>query len=225
MDIDGADFLARGITAIGPEGIVFEGIDLRVRPGELGVLTGPGGSGRTAMLLALSGRLRLASGHLEVSGHVLPSQARAVRQLVLPARLRPGFELDEQHTVRGVITERRLISGISRPAVDELLARVGVDPYPSDLIWELHPAERLLLSIALAAAAAPAAIVVDDVEAGLTAAGRTRVWTALRLLVQTGMTVIASSTEAPSGDAVVIRLPRPEYDEPTDVLAWGGGGW
>ena len=225
MDIDGADFLARGITAIGPEGLVFENVDLRVRPGELGVLAGPSGCGKTAMLLALCGRLRLAAGHLEVSGHVLPAQARAVRQLVLPARIRPAIDLDEQHTVRAAITERRLVSGVRRRAVDDALARVGVDPYPSDLIWELHPAERLLLSIALASAAGPAAIVVDDVEAGLTPAGRTRVWTALRLLAQTGMTVVASTTDPPSGDTVVIRLPRPEYDEPTDVLDWNGGGW
>ncbi|CAL99778.1 ABC transporter family protein [Saccharopolyspora erythraea NRRL 2338] len=223
MDIDGADFFARGITALGPEGIVFENVDLRFRPGDLGVVTGPGGSGRTALLYALAGRLRTVAGYLEVSGYVLPARARAVRKLVLPARLRPGFELEDKYRVREAVTEQRLIFGVSELDVEKSLAAVGLDPDPWALVCELHPAERLLLSIALAVAADPAAIVVDDVDVGLPRGSRARVWSALRAVAQTGMTVVAGSTDAPPGDAVVVHLPLFQFGEPTEVLSWNGG--
>ncbi|GAA0510678.1 hypothetical protein GCM10011581_00680 [Saccharopolyspora subtropica] len=212
MDVDGVNILARGIAACGPEGVVFANLDLRVEPGELAVIAGPGGSGRTSLLLALSGRLRLVAGHLEVSGHVLPAQAAAVRQLIRPARLRPGCELEDRHRVREAITERRLISGASHEAVAGALALVGIDPDRAALVGDLHPADQLLLAVALTAAGTPSGILVDDVDAGLPLAARSRVWAALREVTRTGTTVLATATDPPSGDAAVIRLPANTLD-------------
>lgn len=219
MDVDGADIFARGITVFGPQGVVFDHVDLRVDSGDLAVVVGAGGTGRTSMLLALSGRIHVATGHLEVSGYLLPTEARSVRKLIVPARLRPGFELEPRHLVREAIRERRMISRVSAAEIEEACDLLGVDADPSTLVSELHPADRLLLSIALAAAEKPAGIVVDDVEAGLPLSSRTRVWAALRALTGSGMTVLASAADPPfGGDAALIRLPygRPDFDEPND---------
>jgi ABC-2 type transport system ATP-binding protein len=217
MDVDGVSILARGIAAKGPEGTVFANLDLRVEPGALAVVAGPGGTGRTSLLLALAGRLPLITGHLDVSGHVLPAQAKAVRQLIRPARLRPGCELEEKHRVREAIKERRLISGVPDRAIDAALTRVRLEPDRAALIGDLHPAERLLLAVALTIAAAPAGILVDDVDADLPSPSRARVWSALHDVTRTGMTVLASATDPPSGDVEVIRLPAPEPDRRTKV--------
>src|SRR6266487_2468298 len=64
--------VASGITARGPEGPIFQGVDLEAEPGSLVAVTGPGGCGRTALLLALAGRFRLVAGQLVVGGHQLP---------------------------------------------------------------------------------------------------------------------------------------------------------
>ncbi|MEV0054809.1 ATP-binding cassette domain-containing protein [Saccharopolyspora shandongensis] len=218
MDVDGVAILARGIAARGPEGIVFANLDLRVEPGALAVIAGPSGTGRTALLLALSGRLPLVTGHLDVSGHVLPAQAKAVRQLIRPARLRPGYELEDKHRVREAIAERRLISGVSESAVEAALDRVRIAPDRTALIDELHPAERLLFAVALTIAGSPAGILVDDVDAGLPRAARAQVWAGLREVTRTGMTVLASATDPPSGDVDVIPLPVREPERPTKVL-------
>ncbi|MCI2424011.1 ATP-binding cassette domain-containing protein [Saccharopolyspora sp. K220] len=208
MDVDGVSILARGIAAEGPEGPVFANLDLRVEPGTLTVVAGSGGTGRTSLLLALSGRLPLITGHLDVSGHVLPAQAKAVRQLIRPARLRPGCELEEKHRVREAIIERRLISGVSDSAIADACTLVGLAPDRAALVGELHPADQLLLAVALTIAAAPAGILVDDVDVGLPVPSRARVWAALREVTRTGMTVLASATDPPSGDVDVIRLPE-----------------
>ncbi|RKT83881.1 ABC transporter [Saccharopolyspora antimicrobica] len=218
MDVDGVSILGRGIAAKGPEGVVFANLDLQVSGGALAVIAGPSGTGRTSLLLALSGRLPLITGYLDVSGHVLPAQAKAVRQLVRPARVRPGYELEEKHRVREAILERRLISGASDRSIDAALDLLGLAPDRSALIDELHPADRLLLAVALAIAPSPAGILVDDVDVGLPLPSRARVWAALHEVTRTGMTVLASAADAPSGDVEVIHLPAREQDWPTDVL-------
>lgn len=221
MDIEGVGILGRGLTATGPLGSVFENIDLRVEPGSLAIVSGASGSGRTSMLLALSGRLRLVAGHLKVSGLVLPYRARTVRKLVVPARFSPGFDLEPRHSVRQVVRERRAISKVSRESLDDAFALVGVESRPSALIGDLHPAERLLLAVALAAAERPAGMLVDDVDLGLPAASRQRAWSALREVAATGTTVLTSATEPPSGgDVTMVRLSSetPDTNETTSPL-------
>lgn len=218
MHVDGVSVTARGITARGPEGTVFENVSAHVEPGSLATVVGHSGTGRTSMLLALSGRLRLVAGHLEVSGHVLPAQARAVRRLVAPARLRPGFELERHLRVREMVGERRITTGVTGDAVDAAFDLVGLDPAPDALVGELHPGGQLLVAVALGAAEAPAGLLVDDVDLGLPQAARTRVWAALRAVARTGTTVLASAADPPllDGDTTVIRLP-PDDEEPEDA--------
>lgn len=212
MDIDGVWIRARGITARGPEGNAFENVHLHVEPGALGVITGAAGTGRTSLLLALAGRMRVITGDLVVSGHVLPGESRAVRRLIRPARLRPGCELERSHRVSEAVTERRMISGVRAEHIADALALVGLAPYRRALVRELHPADRLLFEIALAAATAPAGLVVDDADAGLPPASRHRVWSALRGVAATGTTVLASATDPPSKEYEVCHLPaRPHH--------------
>lgn len=217
MNVDGAEIAARGISARGPEGPVFENVHAYIEPGSLAVIAGPGGSGRTSLLLALSGRLPLLTGEVDVSGFLLPHDARAVRAIITPARIRPGFELEELQLVHEATTERRMLSKLSPRAIDEALALVGLDPDPDALVCELHPGGQLLLSVALAIADYPAAILVDDVDSGLPAAARDRVWGSLRTVAQTGITVLASTTDPPFLRDVVIRLPYDEHDNTEEI--------
>ncbi len=219
MDVDGVNILAHGITAVGPLGTAFENIDLRIEPGALAVVAGASGTGRTALLLTLSGRLRIIAGHLDVSGYVLPEEARTVRKLITPARVRPGFELEPQHSVHEAIRERCCFSRVSPEAVEDAFALADLDPEPSALVGELHPGDQLLFAIALAAADGPAGMLVDDVEAGLPRAARARVWTALRAVAERGTTVLVSTTDAPFGDDItVVRLPSDPPGTPTRTL-------
>lgn len=217
MEIDGIAALGRGLTAKGPEGIVFANVDLQVRPGGLTVITGAGGTGRTALLLALCGRMRLIAGHLEVAGKLLPSGARAVRRLVLPARVSPGFELEPNHRVREAVAEHRSVNRIRSEDLDQACELVGLDLTPRALVRELPAVQRTLLALVLCASRRPAGLVLDDVEAGLPLGQRARVWGALHTLTRTGMTVVAASTDPPATPVDVVRLPPP-----ADVFGPGG---
>lgn len=211
--VEGVGVVGRGLTARGPAGSVFENIDLRVHPGELAVVAGASGTGRTCMLLALSGRLQLVAGLLKVAGLRLPRRARTARKLITPARLRPGADLEPEHEVRQVVRERRWISGVRQDAVVDAFELVGLDPRPSVLVGEMHPADRLLLSVALAAATRSGGLVVDDVDAGLQPRHLERAWAALRAVARTGTTVLASATEPPQDCDAVVDLPHPQEPE------------
>lgn len=69
----GAHISAEGLGLKGPRGWAFRGMDLQAEPGSLIAVEGPSGSGRTCLLLALSGRMRTTEGSAEVDG--LPCRA------------------------------------------------------------------------------------------------------------------------------------------------------
>lgn len=219
MDVEGASIFARGISAGGPEGTMFENVDLYVPAGSLSVVAGAGGTGRTSMLLALSGRMRLITGRLEVDRLALPQRARRVRRLVRPARLRPGYELEPKHRTAQAVAERRTTAKVTDDDIAGAFDIIGLAPDPRATVDELSPIDQLLFAVGLAAAAAPPAIVVDDVETGLPVDARTRAWRALHALTRTGMTVIASATDEPDADVDVdvIRMPpHPDEEGPDD---------
>ncbi|ASU77242.1 hypothetical protein CDG81_01720 [Actinopolyspora erythraea] len=215
MSSEGVAITARGISVRGPLGPVFSNVDADIRPGELATVTGPSGTGRTSLLLTLSGRLRPITGTIEVDGHPLPKDAKRARSLIAPARLRPGFELEGRWRVKEAVRERRVTTKVTNDEISDAFDLVGIDPEPEAVIDSLHPGEQLLLAVALGMAELPAGLLVDDVELGLPAAARTRVWAALEAVVRTGTTVLVSNTDPPRFEAgPVIRLAGPNGAAP-----------
>lgn len=62
MTAAGVEVVARGASVRGRRGPVFEDVDVDVPAGGLLAAHGPAGSGRTSLLLALAGRMRLSGG-------------------------------------------------------------------------------------------------------------------------------------------------------------------
>ncbi|WP_234443707.1 ATP-binding cassette domain-containing protein [Streptomyces sp. NRRL B-24484] len=209
---------AHGLAVHGPRGPVFEGVDLEVPPGGLLVVHGPGGSGRTSLLLALAGRMRITAGGVQVGRHRLPGRRRdaaAVRAAAAVARAEPAVALEGRLTVAEHIAERTwLHPGTTRAQVAEALALTGTDPDPAALTEDLPPADRVLLAVALTLAQAPAVLVVDDLTRDCPPTDHDRIRQALRRVAGTGCTVLAADTAPPpSGPhlAPALPLPRAHY--------------
>ncbi len=64
----GAAVTAEDFGLKGPRGWAFRGVRLDAPPGALIAIEGPSGSGRTCLLLALTGRMRPSEGRAEVGG-------------------------------------------------------------------------------------------------------------------------------------------------------------
>ncbi|WP_369695891.1 ATP-binding cassette domain-containing protein [Streptomyces abyssomicinicus] len=196
-------------------------------PGALVAVTGPSGSGRTALLLTLTGRMKPSEGSAGVAGLALPRRMAAVRRVTGVAHVPGVTDLDPALTVAEHLRERALVGrryggpaadvvrGLLRPPraraagdaarAEEALGDAGLDlaGLPKGgrtAVRDLSRAQELRLSVALALLGRPdrpAAVAVDDADLGLSAGEREEAAALLRSLAASGMTVLAAFREAP----------------------------
>src|SRR4029079_12303328 len=87
---------ARGLGLRVGDRPVFADVDLDVLPASVVAVVGLAGTGRSSLLLGLTGRIALTAGTLEVSG---TSDAKRIRALTAVARITAPIDAQEQLTV------------------------------------------------------------------------------------------------------------------------------
>lgn len=222
---------ARGYGLKGPRGFVFSGIGVDAEPGSLIAVEGPSGTGRTCLLLSLTGRMKATEGTATVGGHRLPKQLAAVRRVSALAHVAGVTELDPALTVGEHLRERALLQrqfwdslrGLLRPGrgrrtetrqrIEAALTAAGLDreALPKGnrtVVRDLERVEALRLSIALALIGRPRLLGVDDTDLKLSDAERAEVWKLLKSIAANGTTVVAVCSTAPEG-AVVVSTREP----------------
>jgi ABC-type multidrug transport system ATPase subunit len=248
MTVGAVGVAADDLGLEGPRGWAFRGITLDAEPGSLIAIEGPSGSGRTCLLLALTGRMRPTEGTATVGAARLPKQSAAVRRLSGLAHVPGVTDLDPALTVAEHLHERALLQrrfggslrGLLRPRadrarearqrVDTALAAAGLDTdaLPKGTRTAVRDLERLQtvrLSVALALIGRPALLGIDDTDLKLSAAERDEVWALLRSLAEAGTTVVAVCAEAPEGAVAVSTAGAARHDEgkeTADALAGTG---
>ncbi|MFG2646452.1 ATP-binding cassette domain-containing protein [Streptomyces sp. NPDC048436] len=242
----GAAVTAEGFGLKGPRGWAFRGVGVDAGPGSLIAVKGPSGTGRTCLLLALTGRMRPTEGEAAVGGFRLPKQLAAVRRISALGPVPGVTDLDPALTVAEHLRERALLArrfdgslrDLLRPRaeraaearlrVDTALAAAGLDmeSLPKGRrtsVRDLERLEVLRLSVALALIGRPRLLGVDDLDLKLSDAERAEAWALLRSIADSGTTVVAVCSEVPDGvDAVSVSTTRtPENDdkETADALA------
>jgi len=211
----------------GPRGWAFRGVDIEAGPGSLVAIEGPSGSGRTCLLLALTGRMRPTEGRAEIGGLRLPRKMAAVRRLSALGQVAGVNDLDPAFTVAEHLRERALLqhryagsfrallrpraerSAAARDRIDAALDAAGLDlaELPKGertSVRNLEQLEELRLSLALALIGRPRLIAVDDTDLKRSDAERARAWALLRSIADAGTTVLAVCSQAPEG-AITVR--------------------
>ncbi|QMU76724.1 ATP-binding cassette domain-containing protein [Streptacidiphilus sp. PB12-B1b] len=210
--MDGVEIAARGLSVRGARGPVFENVDVQVPPGGLLVVHGTARSGRTSLLLALSGRMRLNAGTVRIGPYTVPSQARKAAALVTVARAEPAVALEERLRVGELMSERCWTSrAVTRQGIRDAASAVGLELDERLLVEELTALDQTRLALALALAGRPAALVIDDVDAGCTDEQRRQAWQAVALAHEQGCTVLAGALQEPppQGEPVeLVSLPQ-----------------
>ncbi|MCX5003247.1 ATP-binding cassette domain-containing protein [Streptomyces sp. NBC_00638] len=214
----------------GPRGWAFRGVRLEAEPGSLIAIEGPSGSGRTCLLLALTGRMKATEGTAAVGAAGLPKQMAAVRRTSALAHVPGVTDLDPALTVGEHLRERALLQrrfggslrALLRPRGERVseaksrigaaLAAAGLDPETlpkgaRTAVRDLERLEALRLSVALALIGRPRLLGVDDADLKLSDAERSDVWALLASLAESGTTVVAVCSEAPEGAVVVSTAP------------------
>lgn len=214
---------ADGIAAVGSRGPAFENLSFTVDEHQLAVVIGPGGSGRSSLLLALSGRLPLVTGRLSVFGD--ESSGRLRRHSAL-ASAGPAFALDPHLSIDDHIAERRVTHGVDPERVDDHLAWLGLEAIRSARASDVSPAQRILFLIALAASEDRPLLLVDDADENCVDTERAEIWSRLAELTRSGMTIVATAALAPQAlDAplAIIELPGHRRRESLAMAATTSG--
>jgi ABC-type multidrug transport system ATPase subunit len=213
---------ARQLSLRTNRGWVFRDVDLDLADGDLLAVAGPAASGRSMLLLTLTGRAKPSEGSLSVAGH---QRRGRIRQVTSVARITGAIELEGDLRVIDHLHEVRWLS---RHEVDYRRAAdlVGFTVDSATFVNDLAPDEATLFAVALAAAGRPRLLVVDDVDVAATVEQQRRIWAALAEVARSGIVVVASTVEAdiPAGLGVrVLDLPvHGEYNDisreiPSDV--------
>ncbi|MBL1106071.1 ATP-binding cassette domain-containing protein [Streptomyces sp. 5-8] len=236
----GAGVSTQGLGLKGPRGWAFRGITLDAEPGSLIAIEGPSGSGRTCLLLALTGRMRPSEGVATVGGFKLPRHMAALRRISAVANTAGVTDLEPALTVGEHLRERALLQrrfGDSlrellhprvrrvheaRLRVDAALSAAGLDPETlpkgsRTAVRDLERPQEIRLSLALALLGRPRLLGVDDVDMKLSEAERAELWDVLRSLTRAGTTVVAVCRTAPA-DCVSVSTVRGD----DDTVAPGG---
>ncbi|MFJ1832458.1 MULTISPECIES: ATP-binding cassette domain-containing protein [unclassified Streptomyces] len=234
----GASVTAENFGLKGPRGWAFRGLGIDAGPGSLVAIEGPSGSGRTCLLLALTGRMRPTEGQAKVGGLRLPRKMAAVRRIAALGPVPGVSELDPAFTVAEHLRERALLQrrfdgslrALLRPRaeriataqerIDAALDAAGLDPETlpkagRTSVRDLERLEALRLSIALALIGGPRLLAVDDTDLKLSDAERAEAWDLLRSVADSGTTVLAVCSQAPEG-AITLRTHSTHSTHSTD---------
>lgn len=154
-------------------------VNLQLDSGTLAVVSGPNGAGKTTLL-------RIAAGLLAPSGGSRHGTGRAVY-------LRPGAGGRAPLRVRQVLAQTAALTGTSAEMVAEAVTVAGLAELTERRVAELSAGQRARLTVALAVAANPVLACLDEPTAHLDPVGVQQVHAVVRLLRESGTSVLLVS--------------------------------
>ena len=188
----------------------LDALDLRITSGALVGILGPNGAGKTTALLLLATLLAPTRGTAFLLGHDIARERKAIRR-----RLGLVFQettVDGLLTVRENLTFAARLAGLGGPAVhravDEAIARIGLEERAGQAARELSGGWRRLTDIARATLHRPDLLLLDEPTVGLDPEHRERMWRVLDAERRVrGVTILFSThylSEAEPSDHVVL---------------------
>jgi branched-chain amino acid transport system ATP-binding protein len=191
-----------GVTAIA-------GLDLTVEEGEIRGLIGPNGAGKTTFFNACSGRYPITSGEILYRGHRInglkPHEIAAqglvrtfqhvtlFRKFSVLKNVMAGNYLHAQHSYLGSLfrTRRtREAEGGSERRAREILDFVGLGHIADQEASALPHGHQKMLGIAIALAAEPRMLMLDEPCAGMNSDESREMIGLVRLIRETGITIM-----------------------------------
>jgi ABC-2 type transport system ATP-binding protein len=193
----------------GNEVRAVDGIDLRVRPGEIFGFLGPNGAGKSTTVLMLTTLLKPTRGRARVGGFDLVTQAPGVRGVIgaalQQAALDPHLTAREhvrfQAALHGLPKARRIARG------EELLDRVGLSDVADRKVSGYSGGMKRRLDLALALVHEPRVLFLDEPTTGLDVRSRTALWDEVsRLAAEEGVTVFLTTQYLEEADVLAERV-------------------
>jgi ABC-2 type transport system ATP-binding protein len=200
----------------------LNGINLRVRQGEIYGLLGPNGAGKTTLIRLICGLLEAHAGKVTVLGHQMPNVGvlRHIGYMTQQAALYPSISVEEN------VRFFAAINGADE-GVKEALELVQLWDRRKSVVATLSGGMRQRCSLACALVHKPELLLLDEPTVGVDPQLRVQFWEYFRRMASEGTTLIVSSHVMDEADRCQ-RLGLIQYGRllaegsPADIRAQGG---
>jgi len=182
-----------GLTKSFDGKVVVNGLDMRVKRGEIFGFLGPNGSGKTTFIRMLCGLLKPDSGFGTCLGFDVLTQADEIKPHV--GYMAQRFSLYEDLTVRENLDFTARMYGLADRAqvVDECLTRMGLTRYANLLAGSLSGGWKQRLALTACTLHKPRLLLLDEPTAGVDPGARRDFWDEVHKLAAQGVTALIST--------------------------------
>ncbi len=190
---------ASGVRALQP-------IDLEIDKGEIFALLGPNGAGKTTLINIVCGIVTASSGSVVADGHDIVRDYRAARTKIglVPQEL----TTDAFETVWATVSfSRGLFGRAPNPGfIERLLADLSLIDKRNSKIMTLSGGMKRRVMIAKALSHEPEILFLDEPTAGVDVELRRDMWTLVRKLRDTGVTIILTTHYIEEAEEMADRI-------------------
>ena len=184
----------------------LKNIDLQIRRGEIFALLGPNGAGKTTLISIVCGIVNASEGRVTVDGHDIAADYRAARSTIglVPQELTTeAFE-----TVWNTVSfSRGLFGKPANPAhIEQVLRDLSLWDKKDNAIRTLSGGMKRRLLIAKALSHEPKVLFLDEPTAGVDVTLRQEMWALVRVLRETGVTVILTTHYIDEAEEMADRI-------------------
>lgn len=193
----------RGLRKQYGEVTAVDGLDLTIRRGEVFGLLGPNGAGKSTTVEILQGHRERDGGEVLVLGADPATAGRAWRSRV-------GIVWQDE-SAPAELTVRETVEHFARyypaprdPA--EVIALVGLEDKRGHRLKSLSGGQRRRLDVALGVIGDPELLLLDEPTTGFDPAARRQFWDLIRLLSDSGTTIVLTTHYLEEAEALADRL-------------------
>jgi heme ABC exporter ATP-binding subunit CcmA len=195
----------RSAVALAGRFPVLAGVDLEVAQGEIVLLQGANGAGKTSLLRACAGLLRVVAGEAVVLGHDLVADPRAVRRRV--GLLGHGTGLYDDLSAYDNVRFAVRAAGGDPARIGKALETLGLTGrLPNTPVSSLSAGQRRRVALAILVARDPELWLLDEPHAGLDADNRDLLDSIITGAVRNGATIVMASHEADRAVSLAGRI-------------------
>jgi ABC-2 type transport system ATP-binding protein len=181
-------------------------VSLDIAPGEILALLGPNGAGKTTLISIICGIVKASAGSVTVGGHDIIADYRAARAMIglVPQELTLGaFE----KVWNSLSFSRGLFGKKPNPAyIEQLLKDLSLWGKKDSMLMTLSGGMKRRVLIGKALSHEPSVLFLDEPTAGVDVKLRKDMWTLVRRLRESGVTIILTTHYIEEAEEIADRV-------------------
>ena len=185
----------RGLVKKYGEKNALDGIDLKVKRGELFAFLGPNGAGKTTAVRAMSTLTGFDGGTIIIGGHDLAKEPKEAKYCI--GVIQQHISLDKDLTVWENMMAHAMYQQMPKQErkkrIDELSEYIGLGEYYKSKVSSLSGGWQKRVAIVCALVHRPQLLFLDEPTVGLDIQARRGLWDLLRRLNDDGMTIFLTT--------------------------------